>query len=163
MDRSVSVLIVLGILAALLGLMAIGWRARKARQRDVIAPLAVPHDVEAIVTAAGKYVATTVAGDPVDRIAVHGLGFRGTATVVVAEDGLVVQLKGRDEFWIPASDLLDIRRATWTIDRVVEPDGLTLIEWMLGTQSVDSYFRLDIPAAFEQAARTLITTDRQAP
>jgi hypothetical protein len=161
MDKSVSIVIVLGVLAALLGLMAIGWRARKVRQRDVSAPLAVPTDVGSTLTiSTGKYVATTVSGDPLNRIAVHGLGFRGAATVVVASSGLVVTITGRDDFWIPASDVRDIRRATWTIDRVVEPDGLTLIEWMLGAQSVGSYFRLDDPAAFEQAARTLSSTER---
>ncbi len=164
MDKSVSIVIVLGVLAALLGLMAIGWRARKSRQRDVSAPLSVPAEVAAALQVSpGKYVATTLSGDPVDRIAVHGLGFRGIATVSVSPSGLVVSLTGRDDFWIPASDVRDIRRATWTIDRVVEPDGLTLIEWMLGTHPVDSYFRLDAPAAFEQAARVLISTeDRQA-
>jgi hypothetical protein len=163
MDRSVSIVIVLGVLAALLGLMAIGWRARKSRQRGVSAPLPVPTDVGAsLTTSTGKYVATTVSGDPLNRIAVHGLGFRGTATVSVSARGLVVSLTGRDDFWILASDVRDIRRATWTIDRVVEPDGLTLIEWMLGTQSLDTYFRLDEPAAFERAAHTLISTQRQA-
>lgn len=148
--------LVVAFLVVLLALMYLGWRRRKTRQSGIAAPSAVPADLgEVIERAEGKYVATTRSGDPLDRIAVHGLGFRGTTTVTVTEAGLLVQLPDT-EFWIPSADLLDTRRATWTIDRVVEEGGLQLIQWRLGETLVDSYFRMTEPNDFERAIERLL-------
>ena len=155
--------IVVVFLIAMLGLLVVGWQSRKRRQSGVAAPQSVPADPgRAVGTFAGKYVATTASGDPYDRIAVHGLGFRGAAAVTVADLGLLVQRPGESDFWVAAADVRGIRRATWTIDRVVEPDGLQLIEFTLGDRVVDSYFRMDEADAFEKAVVSLIATERQA-
>ena len=157
MDRPQLMAIVIGILVLLLVLMYTGWRARQRRQKDVGTPLAVPADLGAAVgTFDGKYVATTAAGAPLDRIAVRGLGFRSSASLTVAEHGVLVQRPGSDDLWIPRADIVDRRTATWTIDRVVEHDGLELLEWNLGGKPVDSYFRLAEPVAFERAIEQLL-------
>jgi hypothetical protein len=149
--------IVIGILVLLLVLMYTGWRARQRRQRDVAAPLPVPADLGAARgTFNGKYVATTAAGRPLDRIAVRGLGFRSAASLTVTDTGLLVQRPGSDDLWIPRADIVDRRTATWTIDRVVERDGLELVEWRLGDNPVDSYFRLAEPLEFERALEQLL-------
>lgn len=161
MDRSILMGIVLVILLVLLALLAVGWRSRQRRQKDV-APLPVPPaDLGAALgTFAGKYVATTAHADPYDRINVHGLGFRGNAHLTVTAAGLLVQRVGESDLWIPAAALRDIRRATWTIDRAVERDGLQLIEWALGDRVLDTYVRMDEPDAVEAALTPLITTER---
>ena len=162
MDRSVLMAIVIVFLIAMLGLLVVGWRNRQKRQKGVASPIAVPADLgETLGTFDGKYVATTTAGDPYDRIAVHGLGFRGSASVAVSARGLLLQRSGERDTWIPVADLRGIRRATWTIDRVVEQDGLQLIEWTLGDQVVDSYFRMNEPDAFASAVAPLIAIERQ--
>lgn len=157
MNRPELLAIVIVFMALLLALMILGWRARKRRQAGIATPAAAPAErgVE-LGTFAGKYVATTTAGDPLDRIAVHGLGFRGNAEVTVAEKGVLLQIDGTDEKWIPAADLRAHRKATWTIDRVVEQDGLELVEWTLGDRVVDSYFRFDDWVDFEFALDRLI-------
>lgn len=156
MDRPVLQAIVVAFLAVLLLLMFLGWRARRRRQRDIVPLTVAPSDLgTTLATLAGKYVATTASGDPLDRIAVHGLGFRSNVVAVVASSGILLQLPGQDLF-VPLADLRDVRRATWTIDRVVEKDGLHLIEWMLGDRVVDSYLRMAEPAEFEQAAQRLL-------
>lgn len=158
--------IVLVILAGLLVLLFVGWRNRKRRQSDVAAPQSPPADLGTLVaTFTGKYVATTAAGDPYDRIAVHGLGFRGPVALTLSETGLLMQVPGENDAWIPLGDVRNIRRATWTIDRVVEPDGLHLIEWTLGDRVVDSYFLLDEPTAFDAAISTAAigTSERHEP
>ncbi|MDJ0335188.1 hypothetical protein QMG83_08115 [Salinibacterium sp. G-O1] len=161
MDRTLLQAIVLVFLASLLLLMFLGWRARQRRQRDVVPLVAAPADLgNTLASLTGKYVATTASGNPLDRIAVHGLGFRSNVMAVVADSGILLQLPGRDLF-IPLADLRDVRRATWTIDRVVEKDGLHLIEWMLGDRVVDSYLRMAEPTEFEQAVRSLLAK-RQA-
>jgi hypothetical protein len=164
MDRSFLMGIVLVILVVLLALLVVGWRSRQRRQKSVAAPHVPPADLgSAAGTFDGKYVATTAHDDPYDRINVHGLGFRGNSSVTVTDLGLLVQRPGEHDTWIPAADVRAVRRATWTIDRVVEPDGLQLVEWTLGDRVVDTYFRMDEPAAFDAAVAPIIATERQAP
>ena len=155
--------LVLVLLAVLLLLLPLGWYARKRRQRSVESPLPVPATRGGQSgTFTGKYVATTTSGDPLDRIAVHGLGFRSDVSAEVWSEGLLLARPGEVDTWIPRDALRDLRRATWTIDRVVEPDGLELVEWMLGSRSVDTYLRLDDPSGFDAALAPLIPTERQA-
>ena len=157
MNRPELMAMVIAFLVLLLVLMAVGWRARKRRQAGVAVPASAPAELGAeLGTFAGKYVATTAAGDPLDRIAVHGLGFRSNTEVTVAENGVLVHIDGTEDKWIPAADLRDHRKATWTIDRVVEQDGLELLEWNLGDRVVDSYFRFDDWMDFEFAVDKLI-------
>lgn len=159
MDRPALMGIVVVFLLVLLVLMALGWRARRARQGGVARPVPVPDDRGAeIASFRGRYVATTAADDPLDRIVVHGLGFRSLATVHVAVGGLLIERPGNDDLWIPRDDLIDVRRATWTIDRVVERDGLDLVAWNLGSAPVDSYFRMDDSSAFALAVKRGETT-----
>ena len=163
MTREVLLVVVIALGVVLLLLLPLGWRARTRRQRDILAPVPAPADRgEALGEFAGKYVATTRSGDPLDRIAVHGLGFRSDVTVEVTTGGLLLGRPGESDIWIPLASLRAIRRATWTIDRVVEPDGLHLVEWTLGSDTVDSYLRLAEPARFDAASDSLISTERQA-
>lgn len=157
MDRPQLMAIVIAILVVLLVLMYTGWRARQRRQKNVAAPLAAPAELGAPVgTFIGKYVATTAAGKPLERIAVHGLGFRSDASVTVTDAGVLVQRPGSADVWIPRADLVGRRTATWTIDRVVESEGLELVEWKLGETAVDSYFRFTQPVEFERAFAPLL-------
>lgn len=156
MDRSVLLAIVVVFMVALLALLVLGWRARVKRQSGIAKPARAPQDAgEILAHFTGKYVATTSAGDQLDRVAVHGLGFRGSVSIDVHRAGLLVAINGADEFFIPAQDMRGIGTATWTIDRVVEKDGLDRLEWTLGDKHVDSYFRLDNAAAFEKIVATL--------
>ena len=149
-----AIVIVFGVL--LLALMLFGWRARRRRQAGVAAPHAAPAELGRLLgTFDGKYVATTSSGNPYDRIAVNGLGFRGLVSLTLTDAGVLVQRPGNDDFWIPLADVRDRRTATWTIDRVVEGDGLELVEWNLGGASVDSYFRLNDAVGFEKAVDSL--------
>lgn len=161
MDRSILMAITIVFLLGMLTLLFVGWRNRSKRQRDVAAPVDPPADLGApLATFDGKYVATTASGDPFNRIVVHGLGFRGAASVALYEGGLLLRRSGERDTWIPMADLRGIRRATWTIDRVVEQDGLQLVEWMLGARAVDTYVRLDNPVAFDNAVSPLIANER---
>lgn len=162
MDRTVLLWIVIAFGVLLLALMIFGWRSRRRRQASVAPPQAPPADLgTSLGTFEGKYVATTIADTPLDRIVVHGLGFRGSASVTVTDTGLLVRRVGSADTWIPKADLRDWRRATWTIDRVVESGGLDLIQWQLGDRVVDSYFRMATAPAFETALDALL--ERTAP
>jgi hypothetical protein len=145
-DRQLSAALVLAFLALVLLLMVLGWRARRRRQSAIGAPQHPPVDLgDALGVFSGLYVATTLAGQPLDRVAVRGLGFRAKTDLGVSTAGVVVPIAGQADTFIPAADIDSVGRATWTIDRVVEPDGLVLVAWRLGGTAVDSYFRVGDP------------------
>ena len=128
------------LVAVLLGAGVLGWLARRRRHRDLAAPQA-PDGFQAVLDAPILYVATTTAGDPYDRVAVHGLGFRARGRVAVGPAGVVLDLPGTAVL-VPVADLVGVERATWTIDRVVEPGGLLRITWRLGARELDTYLRV---------------------
>lgn len=128
------------LVAVLLAAGVLGWRSRSRRHRDLVAPQA-PGAFQAVLDAPILYVATTTAGDPYDRVAVHGLGFRARGRVAVGPSGVVLDLPG-SAVLVPVADLVGVERATWTIDRVVEPGGLLRITWRLGARELDTYLRV---------------------
>ncbi|MDQ1562539.1 MAG: hypothetical protein QOE85_1880, partial [Actinomycetota bacterium] len=66
------VIIILGI---------IGWTTRRRRQRSIPSPETLPADIGAVHGEfEGFYVSTTLDGQPLNRVAVRGLGFRARAT-----------------------------------------------------------------------------------
>lgn len=137
-------LVVILVLVALAFVgMAVGWRNRSRRQAHLTtAP--VPADPGAVLASIELlYVATTVASEPLNRIAVGGLGLRSRATVQVTDRGVVLALPGRDAIFVPVDRLRGVGLGTFTIDRVVERDGLVVLGWELGTPGtlLDSYLR----------------------
>jgi len=135
-------------------LMLWGWRRRVRRQQQAIAPLApVPGGLAQGAARHAKYVATTTGGDRYDRIAAHGLAFRGSATVSAGADGVLVERDGEADIWIAAERIVGIDRATWAIDRVVEGDGLHLVRWRHGDRELDTYLRLDEPGLLDDDLR----------
>lgn len=138
-----TAIIVAVILLALIG-MYFGWRARVRRHGSVPAPDAVPASFgDPLFQDSGLYVATTVAGQPWERVAAHGLGFRARAHVTLTESGIVVELTGRSPFFVSRSSIVSLGSGTWAIDKAVEPGGLVVLTWRLGDTELDSYFRMD--------------------
>jgi len=149
---------ILVLLALLIWQMARSWRARGRRQADIALPEAAPDDLgPALVETDGFYVATSRADDPLDRIVIGGLGFRGRAVVSVHAEGVRLEIAGEPAKLIRASSIRDVGRATWTIDRVVEEGGLVLVAWSLGDTDVDTYLRItDDPTAVVDQIRALM-------
>ena len=156
-----TVIVVAVILLAFVGMFA-GWRARVARQRD-IPRLPEPPALlsESRAAADGLYVATTLADQPLERVAVRGLGFRSRATITVTEEGLILELTGQMPAFIASADIRAVDRSSWAIDKGVEPGGLLRVAWRLGETDVDSYLRLDNSTeTVLSAASTLVRGER---
>jgi hypothetical protein len=105
----------------------------------------------------GFYVSTTLDGQPLNRVAVRGLGFRARATIAVAEKGVVLALPGNNVF-IPRERIREVTRSNYTIDRVVEPGGLVLLAWTLGETNLDSYLRVERTEQLVAAIEDLIAS-----
>lgn len=151
MDKVLSAGLVIVFLVLLLALMMLGWYLRRRRQRGIPSLVAAPENLTNALEFSGLYVSTTSVDNPLDRIAVRGLGFRARTSVIVADEGIVIPIAGQADSYLPSEDILKTGRATWTIDRVVEPDGLVVVDWRLGDRTLASYFRLDDPAGFVDA------------
>jgi hypothetical protein len=137
---------ILGILGTLLVLAAgyfgmyRGWRNRQARQAD-LAPLpSAPDDSTRGVE--GVYVATTSAGDWMDRIAVHELGVRSIADLAVSEAGLIFHRQGAADVFIPADHLTGVRTDRGIAGKVTaEKSGLVVVTWTHDGRELDTGFR----------------------
>jgi len=136
----------LGILGTLLILAAAyygmyrGWRNRKSRQAD-LAPLPeVPADKTRGIE--GVYVATTSAGDWMDRIAVQELGVRSIADLAVSEAGLIFHRQGAADVFIPVDHLTGVRTDRGIAGKVTaEKSGLVVVTWNHDGRALDTGFR----------------------
>ncbi len=158
MDRAVPAIIVAVVVVGLLALMWRSWRARSKRDASLEAGYPRPLiEARELASAPVFYVSTTPRDLPLERLAIRGLGFRARAELTVTESGVSLALIGEDAVFIPTQAIELLTPATWTIDRVVETDGLLLLGWRLSQPetagalepeaglSVDSYFRINDP------------------
>ena len=158
MDKLLPTVIVVAIILLALVGMLLGWRARRRRQGDLPPLASAPDDPGPVIASAeGLYVATTAGDQPLERLAVRGLGFRSRMSATATESGIVLALTGQRPVLLPRADLAGADRATWAIDKGVEPGGLVRLRWSWDGRSVDSYLRLDGSSeAFLDAVRGLV-------
>jgi hypothetical protein len=150
-------LAILLVVAVIFAMLARAWRAKQRTQAGLGAPESPPADLgEPTFSDDLLYVATTRADAPLDRITIAGLGFRARAVVQTAPEGIVLDLAGRGPVFIPRAAIRGVGRATWTIDRVVDPDGLIFVRWVLGTTEIDSYLRSTDPDRLVTALSALV-------
>lgn len=146
MDRILPAIVIVAVVALVFTLLALSWRARRRRQADIGEPATPPADFgDPTFSDDLLYVATTRADAPLDRVTIAGLGFRARAVVSTAPSGIVLDLAGRGPVFIAKTAIRGVGRATWTIDRVVDADGLVFVRWVLGTTELDSYLRSTNP------------------
>jgi hypothetical protein len=165
-NKTLTLLITLPLIAVVLVLIGIGWRNRLRRQADVEQLPAVPAELSPPLAAAdGQYVATTTAGDWLDRIAVHGLGIRTNAELTVHPEGVLFERSGAGPLFIPAARLAGVRQDSGMAGKFVEKDGLLVLSWSHGTHELDTGFRTrraaDKPALL-QTLQELISAGPQA-
>ena len=140
--KDLSLLFTLVLIGVALALIAVGWRNRLRRQSDVEPLPEVPAGLSAPLAAAdGQYVASTTAGDWLDRIAVHNLGIRTNAKLSVHPEGVLFERAGAGPVFIPAGRLTGVRQESGMAGKFVEKDGLLVLSWMLGSRELDSGFR----------------------
>ena len=143
MDRLLPGALMIALMLALLALAWWGWRGRRRRQGGFAAPHRAPDTLGAplFLTEAIAH-ATTLASQPLERVNAHGLGYRSRIQVGVHDEGVVLAYPGDEPILVPAADIIGVGRGTWTIDKAVEPDGLTVLSWRLGDTEVDTWLRL---------------------
>ena len=159
----VPALFTVALILVLFTLMWWGWKGRLRRQSHVTAPPQAPADLLDSVTARadGMYVVTTYTGQPLERIAAHGLGVRSNAEAVVAEAGVLLNRQGARDVFIPREQLLSVSTTSGMVGKFVERDGLVMFTWQLGDLTVDTGFRArsgEDSRAVEAAAAALVAS-----
>lgn len=140
--KDLSLLFTLVLTGVALVLIAVGWRNRLRRQSDVEPLPEVPAELGAPLAAAdGQYVASTTAGDWLDRIAVHNLGIRTNAKLSVHPEGVLFERAGAGPVFIPTGGLTGVRLESGMAGKFVEKDGLLVLSWMLGSHELDTGYR----------------------
>lgn len=148
MDRAgIATVIAAVVLLVFIG-MLLSWRARRRRSADLIGEPVPVETIGALVEAVElPYVATTRFEQPLDRVVLPGLGFRGRSTFRLHERGIVIAPVGERETVIPSALLRGAGEGSYVIDRVVEEGGLLVVSWSpRGDETVDSYLRVAEPA-----------------
>ncbi len=143
MTREGALAVIVLITLALVALLAWAWWRRTRRDSGLEPPVGeAPAGATTLSTHEALYVATTRHGDPLERLAIRGLGFRSRADLTVTSAGVALDLTGQPRFFLPTERIVEVTQATVAIDRVVERDGLVRISWRVDADTVvDSYIR----------------------
>ncbi|MFD4960781.1 hypothetical protein [Microbacterium sp. NPDC058389] len=143
MTREGALAIMIAVAVGLLAALVWAWWRRTRRDAAFTAPVGeIPGGAHELGEFAALYVATTRHGDPLERLAIAGLGFRSRSDVTVTDAGVALDLTGQPRVFLAADRIADVGQSTVAIDRVVEPDGLVRLAWRLDDGTVvDSYLR----------------------
>ena len=139
----IMAVLVTALIAFLIIVAFRAWRSRASQQESVFgSPLEwLEHPSGARQWTAVQYVATTATGDPLNRVTAHGLGARGFGKVTISSDGVLIERNGERAIGIPTNQILSVEKATTTIDRTVESDGLIQVNWSQDGFGLSTFLR----------------------
>ena len=143
MTKYIVAFALLALIVLLAGLAVRGWGRRRNEQEQLLQMPAesIPH-FAAELEVDGFYVATTKAGEPLNRINAYGLGPRGKASIAISAQGVVIRRGGEVSFAIPSSDLVAVQLVSGAIDRAVETGGLIAMTWLNGGEMLETTIRV---------------------
>lgn len=145
MGDSISVILVAAAFALCVVWMVVAWHRRQTRDATLLpAPVAPGEQGEEIVAVADlRYVATTVQGEPLDRLAIGPLAYPGRADILVRRHGVAIRIVGAPEVFLGSDRLVAAGKATWAVGRVVEKGGLLALTWRCADETTiaDTYVR----------------------
>lgn len=143
MTRELAGVVMAAVAVVVLLAMFFAWRARLRRDAGLSAPLGVPEHAEVTDRRPILYVSTTKHDQPLERLTVSPLAYRARGELVLTDRGVALSLDGAPTVFLASQRLVSVNRATVTIDRVVERDGLIRLVWRVADGVLaDSYIRL---------------------
>lgn len=140
MTRELAGAIAVGLVAVVVILIYLSNRSVRRAQESVIpkplASLSIEHNHF------GYYVSTVFAQKALTKVWAHGLGSRGKVFIGVNAQGVSLSRLGEVGFLIPTENLTGLTRASATIDKAVERDGLLVLLWRLGDDDLATHLRI---------------------
>ncbi|MBK0418150.1 hypothetical protein JD276_03795 [Leucobacter sp. CSA1] len=183
MSKYALALIFGALVIPLFAAMWFAWRARARRDAGVGTAGEAPRGELLAEFPRVGYVSTTPVGEPLVRVAVRGLRYRGPASLSVRRDGVSIAVAGEEPVHLGRGQLRGAGSARARVGKAVERDGLALLRWESlapagpGTaasrgaaagsepRSLESSFRFADPAehrAFEEAIAEIVPGDGAA-
>ena len=173
MSRTGFAILMASIVVLILGGMWIAWRARSRRDSGVQGFGSAPTGEVVAVFPRASYVSTTPVGSPFERVAIPGLRYKGFAEVTVRRDGVSIAVTGEPAVNLSAAQLSGTSTAGGRIGKIVERDGLSLLQWRAheapehteGSEArvLESSFRFTTPPeqqAFADAIAHILQTEQ---
>lgn len=147
MEKYVMAIITVVVFGALILLALNAWRKKIVLQE---ATFTAPREAleffgDLLVQAKGFYVATTHAGNHLERIAAYGLGARGFAQVMVLSEGVLIVRNGERPLAIDRASLRLVSTNQVAIDKAVERGGLISIDWVQDSTDLSTHLRIPDP------------------
>lgn len=109
-----------------------GWRSRSRRDAGILdaSPArSLCGEVVAQFPRVG-YVSTTPADNPLERVALPGLRYKGWAEVAVYRDGVEITVVGEAPVQLDVAQIRGVGAASGRVGKAVERDGLALLRWL---------------------------------
>jgi hypothetical protein len=142
--RVVLVAVVLALIGLALWGMRRGWVNRQQRQAWIAEPLDAPSaDAELCEAVPGLFIGTAMAGDWMDRVAVHDLGVRSRSNASWGGSGIWFDRTGARGVFIPAADVEGVRVDAGIAGTVKARDSVIVVTWRLGEAVIETGFRAD--------------------
>lgn len=129
MSRELFAAIVVIVIVLIFIGMWRGWRARSRQDAFVHEATSEPGGTVIAEFQGAYYVSTTPVGEPLVRVAIPGLKYRGRAQVTVREQGVTVQVDGEDAVHFSVPQLSGSGTAGRRVGKAVENGGLALMLW----------------------------------
>jgi hypothetical protein len=153
------VVVVLALIALALWGMRRGWVNRQQRQAWIAEPLHAPTDAGGLSEPVpGLFLGSALAGDWMDRVAVHELGVRSRADVSWGDEGVWFDRTGARSVFIPMADLSGMRVDSGIAGTVKAKDSVIVLTWRLGEATIDTGFRADAGAGHRTVLNGLTST-----
>ena len=140
MTRELAGALAVGMVALVVLLVYLSNRSVRRAQEQVIPKPA--ESLNLLHPHSAFYVSTVFADKALTRVWAHGLGGRGKAFIAIGPQGISISRQGEPGFLIPANSLTGISRASATIDKAVERDGLLVLLWTLGSDELATHLRI---------------------
>ena len=161
MQRDIVAALLIALFAALVALAVRSVKKRAAATSGLNLTDVSALSGDEIAEAAGHYVSTVETAKPLERIAGKGLMHRGQARLSVLTDGVIIDRTGETSIAIAAADLCGVSRASATIDKGVESDGLLAISWMAGDTCLTTNLRLTREDDTKELFETLVSISKK--
>lgn len=144
MTKTSLVIYLVVMFGLLVGLAYAAWRRKQRMQESQFSePLeALEFFGELLTSAKIQYVATTFAGNALERINAYGLGHRGFGQLLVFTEGALIVRNGERPIALDRTQLLSVSKTQTVIDKSVEPNGLLSINWLQDNVELASHLRL---------------------
>lgn len=136
-----SAVAIFAVAALVFVTMWVAWRRRQRAGAQLLSSAAAPTGEVLASFTRVTYVSTNPVGEPLVRVALPGLVYKGIAELTIHRDGVTVQVTGEPAVHIPAAGVIGSSVARVRVGKAVERDGLALLVWRTADTELESSFR----------------------